>query len=248
MIVMCYHNGALGHTVAALIECCTKEGAREFPSFVAGENLHHYKPEEKLFQIKHPYCDVQKEKELNNIVISSTSNSYFGRFLILLMGLKKWSKDEPNLNQQVLYNQSNGTYGEQLETLSITLRDKVKLTKDWYLDADYVLDILNFWSNSDAIVNFLTDCGFTPVIDKVQNFCQLVTEANQVYYESILRCTQIVQDVTQHINYSINLTFYETAMSHAMLMDYYNVSHKDVLLLKQHPTTLNDLANIFHIG
>lgn len=245
MIVLCYHNGALGRTVAALIECCTKEGSREFPSFVTGKNLHHYKPEEKLFQIKHPFCEVKKEKEFSNTVISSTSNSHIGRFLILLMGLKKWSKNEPKLNQQFLYNQTSSTYGEQLEVLSITLRDKVKSANDWYLDADCVLDILDFWDNHNAIIKWLTDCGFTPVSSKVHDFCQLVAESNRGYYDSILKCTQIVQDTIQHINYNIDLTFYETAMCHAMLSEYYNISHTDILLLKEHPKMLHDLANIF---
>ena len=48
ILVLCYHNGALGHTVSALIDCCTKEG----PSFVPGENLHHYNTKSLLYQIK----------------------------------------------------------------------------------------------------------------------------------------------------------------------------------------------------
>lgn len=246
MKIVCYHNGALGHAVAALIESCTKEGSKEFPSFVHGNHLHHYKPENILFQIRHPECDVEHEKTLGNVVLSSSSNSYFGRFLILLMGLKKWTRDEPGFNHVITYKQYGETYGDQLEILSLTLRDKVKSDLGWFLDADYVLDIVDFWKNSENVINWLERSGFDPDKDRVLEFCTLVSKSNQEYYDIISKCVSIVDDVEQRKIYNVDLNFYEVAMCHAMLLIRTNSNHIDIKLLRGPPDSTQNFIEIFY--
>ena len=144
MLVFCYHSGALGHATMALIETCTKEGNNEFPSFIERQHLHHFIPRGVLYQKKHPECDVYLEQASGNKVACSTSTTYFGRYLIILMGLSKWVGDVPKYNDAVLYNQHGQTYGEQLETLSVTLLDKTQSDSGWYMDCDYKLDIVDY--------------------------------------------------------------------------------------------------------
>ena len=244
MLILCYHNGALGHTVSALLDCCTREGGQDFPSFVPGKNLHHYKTNSSLYQIKHPYVDVKHEQQ-NNIVVSSTSLSITGRLLVLLMGLSKYNNAEPEFDNPVIYKQTGSTFGEQLEILSLTLRDKITRNSDWLLDTDYQLDITDFWYNPDAVELFLVKCGLTPIPDRVITFCNLVTTTNSKYFNTIQKCVTLVHDVINNKQYDIDLTFYETAMCHMLLLLQTEKSHIDIKLLTHQPTSTADFIEIF---
>jgi len=245
MLVLCYHNGALGHTVSALIDCCTKEGSQEFPSFVPGENLHHYKTKSLLYQIKHPNIDVNYEQQNNNIVVSSTSLTVYGRLLILLMGLLKYNKKLPEFNAPMFFKQTGDTYGEQIEILSLTLKDKIQHTTDWFLDANYHLDIMDFWYNTSNVEKFLVNCGFTPMPKKIEKFCDAVVYTNSKYFDIIQKCVTLVHDVINNKQYNIDLTFYETAMCHMLLLLQTEKSHVDIKLLTCHPTSTADFIEIF---
>ena len=244
MLVFCYHNGALGHTTMALIEACTKEGNKEFPSFIDQQNLHHYIPRCILFQLKHPECNVSAEQASGNKVSCSTSTTWFGRYLILLMGLKKWVGDVPDYNDPIVYKQHGQTYGEQLEILSVTLKDKILSDSDWYVDCDYKLDIVDYWQHPEHVSAWLAQLGFTPIHRRVEEFCKLVSASNQLYYDTVLKCQQIVDDVILKKVREINLSFYETAMCHSMLLRHYNVSHIDLKLLHAPPTSTGHLLEI----
>ena len=244
MLVFCYHNGAMGHTTMALIETCTKEGNKEFPSFIDQQNLHHYIPRRILFQLKHPECNVPAEQASGNKVACSTATTWFGRYLILLMGLKKWAGDVPDHNDPVVYKQHGQTYGEQLEILSVTLKDKIFSDSDWYIDCDYKLDIVDYWQRPDHVSAWLAQLGFTPVHGRVEEFCKLASASNQLYYDSVAKCQQIVDDVVLKKIHEIDLSFYETAMCHSMLLRHYNVSHIDLTLLHAPPTSTSHLIEI----
>jgi hypothetical protein len=244
MLVFCYHNGALGHATMALIETCTKEGNREFPSFLDQQNLHHYIPQGVLYQQKHPVCNVSTEQTLANKVACSTSATYFGRYLVLLMGLKKWVGDLPDYNDPVVYKQLGQTYGEQLEILSVTLKDKTQSDSDWYVDCDYKLDIVDYWLNPENVSVWLSQLGFEPIYSRVEEFCRLVADSNQSYYDSVSKCQQIANDIFLKKVYDITLSFYETAMCHSMLLRNHNISHIDCKLLHAIPTSTSHLIEI----
>ena len=244
MLVFCYHNGAMGHVTMALIETCTKEGTNKFPSFFDQQNLHHYIPQGVLYQLKHPECNVSEEQAAGNKVACSTSMSHFGRYLILLMGLKKWIGSVPDYNDSVVYKQLGQTYGEQLEILSVTLRDKIQSDLDWYVDSDYALDIVDYWSNPAHVLKWIEQLGFSPVHDRVEEFCKIVSTSNQTFYDSVAKCQKIVDDVILKNVRDINLSFYETAMCHSMLLMRYNVSHIDLKLLHAPPISTSHLIEI----
>lgn len=246
MVVLCYHNGALGHTVGALLDCCTKEGTKDFPSFVANQNLHHYQLDSELYKVIHPVCNIQQERSNGNLVVSSSSKTQFGKLLILLMGLKKWVKNIPDLDNPVTYKQYGNDYGDQLEILSLDIQGKVNSDIDWFLDADNVLDITDFWNNPANIANFISDCQLTPDVDRVVKFCRLVAATNQLYYDSIKHCATVVADVIEQKIQKINLSFYEVAMCHSLLLTHYGQSHMDVKLLKTHPTSTKNLIELFY--
>jgi hypothetical protein len=245
MIIFCYHNGALGRTTSALIECCTKDGEGLFPIFDKTKNLHHYRPTQKLFEIRHPYCDVETEKKLGNFVISASSSSIVGRYLILLMGLKKWNNDEPNFDHEAVYKQHGNSYGEQLEILSLTMKDKVESDSDWYIDADQTLDILDYWHSAINVSAWLRRCGFIPLEDQVSRFCYEVAQSNQIYYDKINVCVDIVNDVISQQIKPINLSFFEIAVCHGMLLQHYSKPHNEVKLLTCHPSSTQDLVEAF---
>lgn len=244
MLVLCYHNGALGHTVSALFDSCTKEGRQDFPSFVPGKNLHHYKTKSTLYQVKHPDINV-KQEQLSNVVVSSTSQSIPGRLLILLMGLEKHNNSRPEFNNPIVYKQTGKTFGEQLEILSLTLKDKVTNNSEWLMDTDYQLDIMDFWHNPSKIEIFLGKCGFTPMFNRVYEFCKLVADTNSKYFDNIQKCVTLVQDVINNKHYNIDLTFYQTAMCHMLLLQQTEKSHIDIKLLTQQPTSTADFIEIF---
>jgi hypothetical protein len=231
----------------ALIETCTKEGNSEFPSFFDQQNLHHYKPECVLFQLKHPQCDIDTEQQSGNIIACSTATSCFSRHLVLLMGLKKWIGATPDLDCPVTYKQYGQTYGEQLEIISLTLRDKVMLDSDWYLDADHVLDITKFWNNHSSVIKWLSACGFTPDQDRVIKFCNSISHANQYYYDVVARCFDIVKDVVKGKIYPIELSFYETAICHSLLLQHYGKSHVEVKLLNGAPISTKSFIEVFDV-
>jgi hypothetical protein len=247
MLVFCYHNGAMGNSTMALIETCTKEGTAKFPSFFEKQNLHHYKRQGVLFQLKHPVCNVEQEQSLGNQVACSTATTNFGRYLILLMGLKKWVGDEPDLDHRVIYKQYGQTYGEQLEIVSVTINDKVKSDTDWFMDADHVLDIVNFWNNHLKVIEWIEKCGFTPNHMLVEKFCKKVAHTNQYYYDIISHCFNVVDSVIQSKVHPIELSFYETAMCHSLLLDHYKKSHIDIKLLDQSPTSTKNFIEIFNV-
>lgn len=246
MLVLCYHNGALGHTVGALMDCCTEEGTQDFPSFVPGMHLHHHSSKSKFYKVCHPWIDIPKEKQHNNTVISASSYSTFGRLLIVLMGLKKWHKSVPNENSPLLYRQDGDSVQEQIEVLSNTLFDKVSTDHEWYLDVDHVLDITNFWNDPNCISTFLTKCGLHPVDYKVKNFCQLVANSNQKYFDIIENCVKISNDILEGKVYDTGLDFFESAMCHMLLMKklerrFYNQPRR----LRCFPASTLDYIEIF---
>jgi hypothetical protein len=117
MLTVCYPGGALGFSIGALMDCCTKEGGNEFPVFYKGENLHHHVQRSTWYELAHPVggLDFIIEKRKKNIVIGSNSESFFGRLLIKTMLCYKWFHLAPDVNQPSLYFQGNGSYGDQLE-------------------------------------------------------------------------------------------------------------------------------------
>lgn len=245
MLVLCYHNGALGHTVGALMDCCTEEGTQDFPSFVPGKNLHHYKTRSLLYKIKHPNVNIVQEQKHNNIVVSSTATNITGRLLVLLMGLMKYNNSDPTFNNPIVYKQTGNTFGEQLEILSLTLKDKVTNDSDWLMDTNHQLDIMSFWNNVSDVNLFLINCGFTPLPDKVKDFCNKVVFTNSKYFDSIQKCVTIAQDVINNLQYDIDLTFYEAAMCHMLLLCETKKSHIEIKLLPSQPTSTTDFIEIF---
>ena len=246
MLVLCYHNGALGHTVTALMDCCTEEGGAEFPSFVKGKHLHHHRPLSTFYKVRHPIINIADEKASGNTIISSSSFSTFGRLLIILMGLKKWAKAVPEFNSPVLYRQDGATMHEQLEVLSNTLLDKVSTDSGWFTDVDHILDITNFFGNVNGVSAFLSDCGLTPIDNKVESFCRNVAISNQEYVDTVEKCVKISTDILDGKEYNIDLSFFETAMCHMLLMKQTGKRfYQQPRRLQKFPTSTVDYIKLF---
>jgi hypothetical protein len=199
-----------------------------------------------VYQVKHPYINIEQERKHNNIVISSSSKSVFGRLLILLMGLlKSNAQTTPEFNTPIVYKQNGTMFGEQLEILSLTLKDKISKEADWYTDVDYQLDVVDFWTNPLGIEKFLLDCNLTPIPVRVLEFCQKVRETNAVYFDTVKKCVTITQDVINNQEYNIDLTFYEAAMCHMLLLQHFDKSHQEIKLVQCTPTNTTSFIQIF---
>lgn len=217
--MLCYRNGALGHTVSALLNCCTHEGGLEkFPLFNKGKNLHHFKPGNNFYTVKHPEINISTERELGNFVISSSSRSEFGKLLILFMSYGKWYKHYPDFNAPINFNQGTGTYGEQIEILGRTVADVIKSDKDWFLEVDYVFDIMHFWNNTQGVVEFLKICNLTPELQAVEDFCNQVKISNETYFNSVKKCYVVAECVLKDVDQLVDLTFFEVAVCYALLL------------------------------
>lgn len=231
----------------ALLECCTKEGNRKFPSFVAGKNLHHFQPRHRWYQPRHPHCNIAEERALGNKTLSCTSRSDHGRFMIVLMGLNKWIGNQPQFNFPVTYKQTGSSYGDQLEILSLTLRDKIYRDSDWLLDADQILDVLDYWKDHDAVIQVVTDCGLTPIPQRVREFCSIASNSNQEFLDKVSTCRDVVNWVIEKKDHALSLDFFQVAICHSMLLQNFGVQHQDVLLFQTHPTHTKDFMEIFDV-
>lgn len=242
MLIICWRSGALGRTLSALIDCCTVEGGINFPIFYKNKNLHHYKSNTNFYLIKHPVCDIEYEKSIGNIVLSSTSYSKFGKLLILLMA------DLKNKQEFFVYDKTNSLgYFEQIEIISLTLRDMINSNDEWLLNATYSLDIIDFWKNPDNIFNVLSSCNLTPNKNLIIEFTKKVVHTNQVYYDNISKCFQIADKIKSKIIEEINLSFCEACICFSLILDYYNIqSLKDIKLLKKYPKSTKDFIEIFN--
>ena len=247
MIVLCYHNGALGNTTRALFECCTKEGNSELPSFLTGQNLHHFKPKDDIIHVKHPVCDVTSERKNNNIVVSSTSSSLYGRYMILLMGLKKWNSKVPAFNDPSTYKQDGNGFGEQLEILSLTLIKKTNQKNDWFENACYKIDILDYWNNVDNLCDTIKSCGLTPHYNKVKHFSGLVCKTNDIYFNKIKECYKVIDFVLEKRKRKIDLNFFQSAVCHGLLLHITKANHTEVKLIDQMPINTEDFIRAFDL-
>jgi len=243
MIVVCYHNGALGHCLSALFDCCTQEGgAVKFPSFSKGEHLHNHTQKSFFYKISHPTVDI--EKEINNVIVSSSSNTEFGRLLALYMGIAKWSKQLPDFNVPTTFNQGTGSFGNQIEILSTTLSNKLDAPIGWFLNADYVFDILWYWEDPGKIVDFLKLIGLSPIENRVIEFTKLVTDSNQMYFDLIKNYYDTVEDICNQKDKKIDLTFFDTAIVHMLYLKRKQLHINDVDLLVQQPKSTLEFRNI----
>ena len=246
-IILCYHNGALGYSTHALFECCSTEGSSKIPVFNKGLDLHHFVAKNNIVKVKHPHCDIDAEQKKGNIVLSSTSLSEFGRYLALLMGLKKWNKKIPQMDNPSVYKQYGQGFGSQLEILSLTLNDKVNKEQDWFTNADYNFEILDYWQNTDNITNTMKQCGLTPMDNEVKKFSNCVAETNIDYYNEISQCFHIVNLILNGIAKTIDLNFYQCAVVHGQLLKRLGAGHTTVKLFLEKPTSTNNFIQAFKL-
>jgi hypothetical protein len=239
MLVLHYHNGAMGNTVGALWASCTIEGNTEIPIFNIGKNLHHFTHEKEFYSIKHPHIDIEYEKSKNNTIVCSTSNSVFGKLLILTMSFMKWHMRIPKFNEPCVFNQGNGSYGDQLEMLSDTIISKLDTFDDKY---DIIFDILWFWKDTSQIKQFLLNCQLSPIDTKIEEFVKIVTKTNNQYFEIVERCFLIADDVLCGKNYEITVNFFETAIIRALLK---MKTTDNLLLMSEPPKYITDFNKLF---
>jgi len=270
-------GGAGAHLVSALLDYCTEEGGLPgYPKFIPGDNLHthaviHKKVDNFYISYLHPVSDMVMYANLHekkpiikkqifdwNFIsaadetLAPIANNDLGRLLILSMSIGKcWNKKLPPDDYFFDYSRCT-SFGDKIEVVAFTLFDV--LTCDFFKFhthkyPTYFIDVLWFYNNEyEKIIETIIACGWTPKKEKVKIFCQKVLYFNKPYYDIISNCQSIYLEVINKIVRGINLTFFETAIIHALLMKSYNIeSPKQIKLIKELPTSTEDFFNLYEV-
>lgn len=263
--IFCYTAGALGASVSGLIQYCTVEGTPgkkwNFKKNSHQENFSNTRILKQIgihHVIPHDMIDIEKEKQAGNIIITPSSRSVKGKLLILTMRYSKIANLQLGLsdfgltnlptenNCSSFHHYTAESFGEKIEIHSDIVCNWITDELMWFLNADHVLDILDFWENPDNVVKWIRSIGLTPLPDLIFDFCFDLTLANNDYYRLITKVDTIFDDVINCIDKKIDLSFYETALIHAMLRNHYNVDDfKNLKLLTNRPTSTMNFIDIF---
>ena len=74
----------------------------------------------------------------------------------------------------------------------------------------------------------------------------MIYNSNKIYYDSIRKCKSVYLDVVSKTVRPCDLTIYETAMVHSLLIDYYDIeSAKQVKLINQIPTSTQEFFDLY---
>lgn len=272
-ISLIQRGGAGAHVVSALLDYCTKEGGLAgYPNFIPGDNLHshthgvskkvnnfyisylHKFPDTKIYNNLHEEKLMIDWTFLSDAdeTLAPIANNDLGRLLILSMSIgKTYNKKLPP--DDCYFNYSNRTsFGDKIEVVAFPLVDA--LTCNFFKfhnhkHPTYPIDVLWFYNNEyEKIIETIAACGWTPEKEKVKIFCQKVLYFNKPYYDIISNCQLVYSDVINKIVKDINLTFFETAIIHARMMKYHNItSYKQVKLIKELPRSTEEFFNLYEI-
>lgn len=275
MITLSKRGGAGVHTLAALLDYCTEQGGLDgYPVMTPGSNLHshgqtYYKSKSKFYNadgILHDQTDEKLYKKLfgkylfrprkvnykkiKGLTLGNIAKDDFGRLLIFTMALgKTFDKKLPPDDQQIDYSNCSN-FSEKIELVSLTVSDMLKQNFETFFGHDFPthhIDILWYWNSPDKICTVIEQCGWNPIVDKVHEFCQRVTVFNELYYSTVKRSFDAYHQVINQQDVLCDLTFYETAMTHALLINYYKCTDpSQIKLIHKLPTSTGEFFNLYN--
>lgn len=274
MINLVRRAGAGLHTLLALLDYCTVQGGLEgFPTMVPGDNLHshiesHKKIKNKFYNstYTHPFNDkimfakifgkhlsktnVVKYTKTKGITLAPIAKNDFGKLLIFIMGIGKcFNKKLPPDDHQIDYSSCNNL-SEKIELVALILSDALKQDFKQFFGHDFPthhIDILWYWNDPDKICTIIEQCGWNPIVQKVHEFCQQVTVFNALYYNMVKKSFDTYQYVLDNQDVPCNLTFYETAMVHALLINHHKCTHpSQIKLIHQLPVSTGEFFNLYN--
>jgi hypothetical protein len=258
----------------ALLDYCTLQGGLEgFPTMIPGDNLHshandHKKIKKKFYEstLMHVINDkimhatifgkywakkkTIKYRKTEGITLAPIAKNDFGKLLIFTMSIgKTLNKKLPPDDAQIDYSNCS-TLGDKIELISLIISSQLTQSFKQFSGHDfptYHIDILWYWNNPDKICTIIEQCGWDPIVDKVYEFCQRVTVWNAVYYDTVQRSVEVYHQVVNRQNVLCNLNFYETAMTHALLINYYKCTDpSQIKLIHQLPASTGEFFNLYN--
>jgi hypothetical protein len=274
MITLIQRPGASLHTLSALLDYCTVEGGLEgFPTMIPGNNLHthiddHKKIKKEFYDSKymHPFSDkilfgkifgkywtktnAVLFKKTKGLTLAPIAKNDFGKLLIFTMGVGKcFNKKLPPDDLQIDYSGCTNL-SEKIELVSLILSDVLKQNFEKFFGHNfptYHIDVLWYWENPNNICTIIQQCGWTPIVNKVHDFCQRVTVFNALYYDTVEKSFGAFHSVVTGQNVPCNLTFYETAITHALLINHHRCTHpSQIKLIHQLPTSTGEFFNLYN--
>jgi hypothetical protein len=275
MITLTKRGGGGIHTLAALLDYCTVQGGLDgYPNMTPGDNLHshgqtyqrsknkfynadgllHKHSDEKtFFKLFGKYLFVPRTvnyKKIKGLTLGNIAKDDFGRLLIFAMAFgKTFDKKLPPDDHQINYSNCNNL-SEKIELVSLIVADVLKQNFETFFGHNfptYHIDILWYWNNPDKICTIIEQCGWNPIVDKVHKFCQRVTVFNEPYYSTVERSVHAYHQVLNQQDVPCSLTFYETAMTHALLINHYGCTHpSQIKLIHELPTSTGEFFNLYN--
>jgi len=152
----------------------------------------------------------------------------------VLFRSKTYNKKLPPYDRHYTYPE-NSTDAEKIEIVALNLRVMLnKSIEEFHIHRvpDYYIDVLWYWQNPNAIIDFIIKCGWHPKAEKVVEFCKRVINFNEMYYNITKNSFDTYNQVIKQIDAPCNLTFYETAVVHSLLMNHYYGAESDVSNVK----------------
>lgn len=199
--------------------------------------------------IKLNKLELQTPK-VNGLTFAPISKNDYGRLLIFTMSIgKTYNKKLPPDDDRFDYSQCLN-FADRIELISLAIADQLKMTFAEFFAHDfptYHIDILWYWQNPEKICTVIEQCGWTPIVEKVYEFCKRVTVFNQSYYNMIEKSFAAFDQVLSYHDVACNLTFYETAMTHALLINHFKCNHpSQIKLIHQLPTSTGEFFNLYN--
>lgn len=249
MFYLIFPHGGLGYTLMGLIDYCTIEsGSTDSKLANIVGNQHHIQVS-YITDINQPNRIVTKkdvEWALPNLLVSTTFDTRT-KILILEMGHQKVDFWPAPTAENLVYSQTHAnTVGEQIELTGVGIRDKLNSSAEWYTDFDNIFEVDWYWNNRPAIVDYLKQCGLTPISSRIDEYADNVVAINQSFVTKVNGYYQLVDKIVAGQNHPITLTFYESSIIYALLLMHYDKSHTTCQLLSDIPANTIDFYNIFN--
>jgi hypothetical protein len=185
-----------------------------------------------------------------DIIISPVANNNFGRLLIVTMAFgKSMNKQLPPMDNRLDYSKC-ASESDQIEHIAFILARLLKQEFDQFHGhhyPTYALDVMWFYDiDYKNISRVVESCNWHPKIEKVKEICHMIYNSNKIYYDSIRKCKSVYLDVVSKTARPCDLTIYETAMVHSLLIDYYDIeSSEQVKLINQIPTSTQEFFDLY---
>jgi hypothetical protein len=247
------------HTLSALLDYCTVEGGLDGYPNITGHLLHHMFDHQRVRPF---YQDYNLSK--TGIPIDPTTHVKVVMLDNSLPDLRwskcidnRWLTDTTELVEQLgtvarddrgrlllhlIHNDVDIGIDYSVDELEANTLTLVNILDTDQVFHEYDIDITWYWEDPKSIGTTIQNCGFTPIAEKVNEFCKQVAKQHSKYYNTVQHSFEVFESIIDKVSQPIELTYYETAIVHALLIRYYKPTR--IKLIHTIPTNTDEF-NIY---